>query len=175
MQPFYDHELNSANGNWGNITFPLFRLGEIYLNFIEAVLECKRNGVSLPAGYENEAFAKWDDLRDRSGMAPIREVYKNADINQLVDLCRKERRVELAFESHRYFDTRTWMIAEETDGGPMYGMDTTCPGSGSVTPQGFWNVQCSKHACSRATIIYIRSLSANWTGTDYLYKLWLVM
>lgn len=135
---FYDHELNSANGNWGNITFPLFRLGEIYLNFIEAVLECKRNGVSLPAGYENEAFAKWDDLRDRSGMAPIREVYKNADINQLVDLCRKERRVELAFESHRYFDTRTWMIAEETDGGPMYGMDTTCPGSGSVTPQGFW-------------------------------------
>jgi hypothetical protein len=36
---------------------------------------------------------------------------------------RKERRVELAFEYHRYFDTRRWKIAEQTDGGPMYGMD----------------------------------------------------
>ena len=32
---FYDHTANSANGQWGEITFPTFRLGEIYLNFIE--------------------------------------------------------------------------------------------------------------------------------------------
>ena len=36
---FYDHKLNSSEGQWGNITFPVFRLGEIYLNFIEAVQE----------------------------------------------------------------------------------------------------------------------------------------
>ena len=42
---FYDHTLNSTQGNWGNITFPVFRLGEIYLNFIESVLECKNRGV----------------------------------------------------------------------------------------------------------------------------------
>lgn len=136
---FYNHKLNSANGTWGNITFPEFRLGEIYLNFIEAVLECKRNGVSLPSGYEDEAMEKWADLRDRAGLSPITDAYPDATADELVELCRKERRVELAFERHRYFDTRTWMIAEETDGGPMYGMDTTFPTTNqTATPDGFW-------------------------------------
>ncbi|QIU93296.1 RagB/SusD family nutrient uptake outer membrane protein [Bacteroides faecium] len=138
----YNHKLNSANGNWGNMTFPLFRLGETYLNFIEAVLECKKRGVVLPAGYEQEAMDKWADLRSRSGMSPITDSYPNASVEELIELCRKERRVELAFERHRYFDTRTWMIAEQTDNGPMYGMDTTCPleknMDSSETPDGFW-------------------------------------
>lgn len=139
---FYDHKQNSAAGNWGNITFPVFRLAEIYLNFIEAVLECQKRGVALPAGYYTEAMEKWADLRDRAGLSPITEVYPDASVEELIELCRKERRVELAFEKLRYFDTRTWMIAPETDGGPMYGMDTTCPldpGMSSLeTPEGFW-------------------------------------
>lgn len=122
---FYDHRVNSRNSNWGNVTFPEFRLGEIYLNFIESVLECKKRGVTLPGGYENEAMEKWAELRDRSGMEPITDIYPNATIDELVELCRKERRIELAFERHRFFDTRTWMIATQTDGGPMYGMNTS--------------------------------------------------
>lgn len=138
---FYDHRLNSASGNWGNITFPVFRLGEMYLNFIESVLECKKRGVTLPGGYEQLAMDKWADLRDRAGLAPITEVYPNATTEELIELCRKERRVELAFERHRYYDTRTWMIATETDGGPMYGMNTECPigdNAANVTPADFW-------------------------------------
>lgn len=136
---FYDHTLNSTQGNWGNITFPVFRLGEIYLNFIESVLECKNRGVALPDDYYDEAMRVWADLRDRAGLAPITDVYPNASTAQLIDLCRKERRVELAFERHRYFDTRTWMIAPETDGGPMYGMNTNATAGGSTnTPEEFW-------------------------------------
>lgn len=136
---FYDHTLNSTQGNWGNITFPVFRLGEIYLNFIESVLECKNRGVALPSGYEDLAMEVWADLRDRAGLDPITDVYPNASTAQLIDLCRKERRVELAFERHRYFDTRTWMIATETDGGPMYGMNTNATAGGSTnTPEEFW-------------------------------------
>lgn len=136
---FYDHTLNSTQGNWGNITFPVFRLGEIYLNFIESVLECKNRGVALPDGYYDEAMRVWADLRDRAGLAPITDVYPGANTAQLIDLCRKERRVELAFERHRYFDTRTWMIAPETDGGPMYGMNTNATAGGSTnTPEEFW-------------------------------------
>ena len=125
----------------GNLTFPVFRLGEMYLNFIESVLECKKRNVALPAGYEELAMEKWADLRDRAGLTPITSVYPNASVDELIELCRKERRVELAFERHRYFDTRTWMIAEQTDNGPMYGMDATCPLEGNdtkVTPDGFW-------------------------------------
>lgn len=136
---FYDHTLNSTQGNWGNITFPVFRLGEIYLNFIESVLECKNRGVALPDDYYDEAMRVWADLRDRAGLDPITDVYPNASTAQLIDLCRKERRVELAFERHRYFDTRTWMIAPETDGGPMYGMNTNATAGGSTnTPEEFW-------------------------------------
>jgi hypothetical protein len=39
------------------------------------------------------------------------------------DALRKERRVELAFENVRFFDTRRWKIAETTDNGPMYGLN----------------------------------------------------
>lgn len=139
---FYDHLQNSAAGNWGNITYPVFRLGEIYLNFIESVLECKKRNVALPAGYYEEAMEKWDDLRDRAGVPPILEVYPGASVDELIELCRKERRVELAYEKHRYYDTRTWMIAEQTDAGPMYGMDTACPLDPGMkpteTPNVFW-------------------------------------
>ncbi len=135
---YYDHTLNSTAGQWGNITFPTFRLGEIYLNYIEAVLECERNGVTGEGVDRAEAMALWDELRDRSGMDPIEEVYPGASVDQLVELVRKERRVELAFEGHRYFDTRTWKIAATTDGGPMYGMDTAVPASGTTTADAFW-------------------------------------
>lgn len=155
----YDHMLNSATGSWGNITFPVFRLGEIYLNFIESVLECKKRNVTMPAGYETLAMEYWTDLRNRSGLKSITEVYPNATTDELIELCRKERRVELAFERHRYYDTRTWMIAEQTDNGPMYGMDTTFPlGKGMATtetPDGYW----------KRTVIETRVFKKNF----YLY------
>ena len=44
----------------------------------------------------------------------------------------------LAFEGLRYYDPRTWMIATETDGGPMYGMNTSAVSSGTVTTDEFW-------------------------------------
>lgn len=136
---FYDHTLNSSAGQWGNIVFPTFRLGEMYLNFIEAVLECKKRGVSLPGGYESLAMELWDDLRDRAGVPSILKVYPGSSTDRLIELVRAERRVELVYENHRYFDTRTWMIAEKTDGGPMYGMDTTVPAKNATdTPDAFW-------------------------------------
>lgn len=139
---FYDHKLNSAEGQWGNITFPIFRLGEIYLNFIESVLECKKRGVALPNGYEALAMEKWADLRDRAGLPAITEVYPSATTEKLIELCRQERQVELAFERHRYFDTRTWMIAPQTDGGNIYGLNVEYPLEPGMqtteTPDGFW-------------------------------------
>jgi len=135
---FYDHTLNSFAGQWGNLTFPSIRLGEIYLNYIEAVLECERNGVSGEGVDRALAMQLWDDLRDRSGMDPIEEVYPGSSVSDLIELVRKERRVELAFEGHRYYDTRTWMIATKTDNGPMYGMDTSVSAKDTETAEEYW-------------------------------------
>ncbi|MGL4412277.1 MAG: RagB/SusD family nutrient uptake outer membrane protein [Bacteroidales bacterium] len=153
---FYDHELNSSSGQWGEIVFPTFRLGEMYLNFIESVLESRKRGLALPAGYESLAMQLWSDLRDRAGVPAITSVYPDATIEELIELVRAERRVELVYENHRYFDTRTWMIAEKTDGGPMYGMDTTYPAKNATdTPDEFW----------KRTVFETRVFKAN----HYLY------
>ena len=136
------------------MVFPTFRLGEIYLNYIEAALEWEnRTG---DAQYRTNAMKYWDDLRDRSGLKPITEVYPNVTTAELIELCRKERRVELAFENHRYFDTRTWMIATSTDNGPIYGMNIEAKATSSDdTPSAFW----------RRTIVQNRVFRAN----HYLY------
>lgn len=55
----------------------------------------QKRGITLPGGYEQLAMDKWADLRDRAGLVPITEVYPNATTEELIELCRKERRVNL--------------------------------------------------------------------------------
>jgi hypothetical protein len=79
--------------NW----WPWFRLGEIYLNAAEAAFE-----LNLP-----EATNYINTLRERAGFPA------NSITNLTIDIIRNERRVELAFEDHRYFDLKRWRIAHE--------------------------------------------------------------
>lgn len=76
-----------------------FRLAEFYLNYAEA---------QYHAG--NEAEARWgvNVIRNRARMPEIKE-----SGTALLDKIRHERRIELAFEEHRYFDVRRWLIAED--------------------------------------------------------------
>ncbi|MNK33279.1 SusD family protein [compost metagenome] len=77
--------------NW----WPWFRLGEIYLNAAEAAFEL---GLPEGLGYVNT-------LRTRAGFPA------NSLTALTNDIIRNERRVELAFEDHRYFDLKRWRIA----------------------------------------------------------------
>jgi len=88
----------------------LFRLAEIYLNYAEALNEYNPGHPDI-LKYVNL-------IRERGGIPPL-----NTNEVNLRERIRTERRIELAFERHRYFDTRRWKIAMETDGGPFYGMD----------------------------------------------------
>ncbi|QNL51656.1 RagB/SusD family nutrient uptake outer membrane protein [Olivibacter sp. SDN3] len=76
-----------------------FRLAEAYLNYAEA---------QYHAG--NEGDARWgvNMIRNRARMPEI-----TASGTELLEKIRHERRIELAFEEHRYFDIRRWMIAED--------------------------------------------------------------
>ena len=150
LNRFCDHTASFVNNQPGNMVFPTFRLGEIYLNFIEAALEWeKRTGDNQ---YHAKAMEYWADLRDRSGMSPITDVYPGATVDQLIEYCRQERRIELAFENHRFFDTRTWMIATTTDNGPIYGMNVEAQAvNADDTPDAFW----------RRTVVQNRVFRAN--------------
>ena len=140
VNKWYDHTLDSYQGQWGNITFPTIRYAEIYLNYIEAVLECEANGISGQEVNLTLAMQLWDELRARSGMSPISEIYPGATVDELIELVHRERQVELAQEGHRYFDTRTWMIATDVCNGPVYGLDTDVTGSygSTAVPGEMW-------------------------------------
>ncbi|CAM4083742.1 RagB/SusD family nutrient uptake outer membrane protein [Zobellia nedashkovskayae] len=84
------------------IPWPFIRYTEIVLNYVEA---------SIALGDEGEARAWLNKIRYRVGMPEI-----TASGDELVEAYRNERRVELAYEEHRYHDARRWMIAGETLG-----------------------------------------------------------
>lgn len=140
VNKWYDHNMDSYQGNWGNVTFPTFRYAEIILNYVEAVLECEAAGVTGPDVDHDLAIQLWDQLRDRSGMAPILDIYPAATTDELIDLIHKERQVELAQEGHRYFDVRTWLQGTELLNGPVYGLDVSVKSSRTATtvPPEMW-------------------------------------
>lgn len=93
------------------------RLGEIYLNYVEALNE------SDPT--HPDILKYLNLIRERAGIPLYGDAALPAPTGQdaMRQAIRRERRIELAFESHRFFDTRRWKIAEQTDGGAFYGMN----------------------------------------------------
>lgn len=84
----------SLASNW----FPWFRLGEIYLNAAEAAFELNKP----------EAKNYINTLREAHGGFPA-----NSISELTTEIIRNERRVELAFEDHRFFDLKRWRIADQ--------------------------------------------------------------
>lgn len=99
---------------------PLIRYAEILLNFAEAKNEYE--------GPTPEVYAAIEAIRERAGLSPY-QLPASLTKDQMRDMIRNERRVELAFEGHRFFDVRRWMIAEETDGKTMTGMEVVRDGA----------------------------------------------
>ena len=77
----------------------VFRLAEIYLNYAEAEAELGNTAAALP--YLNL-------IRQRAGMPALTTTGPTDLLNKIY----QERRIELCFEGHRYFDIRRWGIAE---------------------------------------------------------------
>ncbi len=98
-----DESLPATGSGLSNTDFILFRLGEIYLNYVEAAFY-----LGDPNG---DMATLMNDLRDRAAMPALMP----SEITE--DKIRQERRVELAFESHVFWDLRRWRIAvAELDG-----------------------------------------------------------
>lgn len=74
----------------------VFRYGEILLNYAEACFETGNTG---------EALNSINKIRKRAGIAVLNSISRDA--------IRHERKVELAFEGHRYWDVRRWRIAQQ--------------------------------------------------------------
>lgn len=73
----------------------VFRYAEVLLNYAEAAVELGQN--------TDQALAYINDIRDRAGV----RAYGDIDIEKV----RKERKLELAFENHRWWDIIRWRVA----------------------------------------------------------------
>ncbi len=101
--------LNTTNVDW-----IVFRVAELYLNYAEALNEY----YDVPP---QEAFDTVEKVRERSGMPGFPTSLTKEEFREKL---RNERGVELAFEDHRFWDIRRWLIAEQEGvmRGKMYGL-----------------------------------------------------
>jgi hypothetical protein len=110
--------------------FPIFRYAEILLNYAEALNE---------SGNTAEAFNQLKAIRLRAGIPlgttpgfqhGLSVTMTQAEMRIAI---RNERRIELAFEEHRFWDIRRWKIAETVANREVYGIRATVAGAGVFT------------------------------------------
>lgn len=111
----------------------IFRYAEILLNYAEAMNEAfgpdDNNGYSLTA---REAL---NLVRSRTGVAmPGVDASDKLAFREKV---KHERRIELAFEGHRFWDLRRWKDAETVLRQPVRGVRAAIAGENSITYQEF--------------------------------------
>jgi len=115
--------VTGSKSNQGDNGISIFRYTELLLNYIEAATEYAIAKGQDPIATYPKITTYWDMIRNRVGIPSAITAYKNAGIAltplKLRELVRRERRIELAFEGHRYFDNRRWLDAER-EGGPMH-------------------------------------------------------
>ena len=103
------------------IPWPFIRYAEVVLNYVEA---------SINLGQETEARNWMNKTRFRVGMPAVTET--GADLlNKYIN----ERRIELAFEEHRYHDARRWLIAPSTLGRGVQKINITANVKSGKSPQ----------------------------------------
>ncbi len=129
----YMNDAYPLQSPWGNAGFQpwyYFRYAEVLLNFAEAANEAFGADV-VPSGAALSARTAINLIRSRSSvnMAALAAGLSQMEMRSAI---RNERRVELAFEEHRFYDVRRWKIADVTENKPANGINITKNGSGTL-------------------------------------------
>lgn len=108
----YKTVISDASSGYTSVTypFPIIRMADLYLMYAEALNEMGEN-------YAN--VLPWIDMvRERSGLKGVKESWdeyvgnsKYATQAGLRQIIMQERRIELAFEGHYFWDVRRWKTA----------------------------------------------------------------
>lgn len=91
-------------------TWHLFRLGQVYLDYAEALINYSGDGYAMPDGFTMSAADAINTVRNRAGQP---DLPTGLDKETFLKRYENERFVELAFEGHRIFDVHRWMKAPE--------------------------------------------------------------
>ena len=92
----------------------IFRLGEFYLSYAEALNEY------YGTAEQATALQYVNAIRERAGIPAYEGSYTQGQMRELI---RRERRIELLDEGKRYTDLRRWMIAKDVFAEPIRGLN----------------------------------------------------
>ena len=144
--------LHVNGSNKTNVQWPVFRMAELYLNYAEALNEY----YSAPP---QEAYDAVSIVRERAGMPAFPAGMSQEAFRTKL---RNERSVELAFEDHRFWDIRRWLIAgdEGVMQGKFYGLKihsidgnkTHVHYTPYVFENRFWNDNCYLYAIDQSEV-----------------------
>lgn len=126
------NEDKADNAGYNSVShhYQIIRYAEILLNYAEALNEVDKDA---NAAEIEDCLIK---LRKRAGIEPgadnrygLPAVYTQDEMRRII---RNERRIELAFEEHRFWDIRRWKIAEEVMNRPVRGVEITKEADGTL-------------------------------------------
>lgn len=111
IRKFVDTASGSESNGSSSLTYIVFRYGEVLLNAAEAAFYLHENGITVYQDLNTRQLALdcINQIRRRAGG----ESFTITDAELNFDRIASERRIELAFEDHRYNDLKRWRLADE--------------------------------------------------------------
>ena len=119
--------LKAGNATTQPHHYILFRYAEILMNYAEAMTEWRGHNYTDET-YTMSAIDAVNKVRERSNSKAIPVTISEANFRIKY---RNDRRVEFAFEDHRFWDLRRWKIGPETT--DIYGISIKKDESGKLT------------------------------------------
>lgn len=122
LKKFLNDNLNLVQNATAQHNWVVFRYAEVLLNYAEAMNEAY--GADNANGYAKTARQAINEVRARSAMPAINIATTTSKEGFRVAV-KHERRIELAFEGHRYWDLLRWRDAETVLNQPIFGVKVT--------------------------------------------------
>jgi hypothetical protein len=122
LRKYINENLDLTLGETGTKQWIYMRLAEFYLNYAEAMNELYGPGGTGSGTLTTSAVAAVNSVRTRAALK-LKAITVPGSKDDFRNTIRRERRVELAFEGHRFWDVRRWKIADQTIGGALSGVD----------------------------------------------------
>lgn len=111
LRKYVDPAAGSEASGKSTVPYIIFRYGEVLLNASEAGYFLNQLGTVTYKGNSTIQLATdcLNEIRERAGGADFRIEVSGLTLERL----QNERKVELAFEDHRYYDLKRWRIADQ--------------------------------------------------------------
>lgn len=122
LKKFLTDNLNLVQGQVAQHNWVAYRWAEILLNYAEAMNEAYGPD-QIPTGYTMSARQALQQVRDRASSKLPKVIATDQD--SFRDVIKRERRIELAFEDHRYWDLLRWKDAMDVLNRPVLGVNIT--------------------------------------------------